>query len=104
MKAKEYVELYRQRLAEVNDERRAVSDMFVAMAAEAGDVQKARGIKTTAGLLGVVREFDQKWRAIASRLDFNPDGYLLWVMVNIPEVYDALAAERAQFNAARVAR
>ncbi len=71
MKAQEYVEQYMTGI-DFNSEEDCIKRakaMFTAFAHEVDDLCKKRGVKTLGGQEGVIREMNDKWNAVASRVE-----------------------------------
>lgn len=71
MKANEYVETYMTGINLDSEEQciKQSKEMFTAFAKEFQELCQKRGVKTLAGQEGVVRELNDKWNAVASRVE-----------------------------------
>ena len=73
MKAKEYIEKYK---GVTFDTLESVDELFKEFILDSKSIIDIRRINTDKGLVSVMMEFDQKWKAICRGLKgLNPDGY-----------------------------
>lgn len=76
MKAKEY----RDKFIEIEKEKgtdEAINKIALAFLLESKEVMEKRNIKSDGGFVSLLREFDQKWRALVRLIPdkLNPDGF-----------------------------
>ena len=69
MKASDYVEKYMLDIKSNDDFHERMQKMFSAFAGEFTDICTARHVKTLSGQEGVVRELNEKWNAVADRVE-----------------------------------
>lgn len=73
MKAKEYARIYIEKKAEVGVDQ-ALAHILTEMSHEFGELGKTRQVKTDAGMVGLMREFNDKWRSFAGAVGVKCDG------------------------------
>lgn len=79
MKAKEYIEKYKDRITGgITNE--SLNAMFKEFTNECNEEVAKRNIKRDSAVLSILDEFDKKWKAVARGIEnVNPDGfYLIW--------------------------
>ena len=69
MKAQEYVDTYMLNIKSKEECKERTSNMFKAFAGEFSDICKTRNVSTLSGQEGVVRELNEKWNAVAARVE-----------------------------------
>lgn len=88
MKAKEYFEKYHEGLYEEyqTGERKHLSNLLTEMLREATDILEKRKVKFDRGLMGVIKEQNDKWNAIVNLLEkkygvliLKRDGFKKWM-------------------------
>ena len=95
MKAKEYFEKYEERLHPADETalNKAAYSLLLEMVDESQNVLKSRNAKSTQALLGVLKEFNDKWNAVVamdtkkcgfSNLRYN--GFKLFWLNKLPEL------------------
>lgn len=92
MKAKEYFEKYEEKI--LCGETQPIYELFMEMAQEAKDIMKARGCKTDAAAVGVVKEMNDRWNAIVGMFEkkyhglspIRRNGYKNFWLNEIPEM------------------
>ncbi len=88
MKAKEYVEIYRQKKKEKGD-RDAVFDVLVMFLDEVPVIAKIRSSTSDSTLFSILNEMSDKWRKLAelSGRDIANDGFERFIKNRMPDVY-----------------
>ncbi len=69
MKAQEYFDKYFQNINSFEEITENVKAMFRDMSKEFDTLKAQRNIKTVAGIVGVVRELNDKWNSVASKVE-----------------------------------
>lgn len=93
MKAKEYAELY-YKIAQEQSEREATLKVFELLLGEFKTITEQRRAHSDGACLAIVRELDQKWRALCRLVpDFKPDGYASFIREHMPQVWEAWERE-----------
>ena len=71
MKAQEYVDKYQNRLtsSDVTERNTAVKDLIFELLDESKDIAAARHVALGKGYISILKEQNQKWNAISSRID-----------------------------------
>lgn len=88
MKAKEYARLYKSSLARGVEARTITGEIAIRFLKEMADLTKSRGIKTRPGVIGLMNELDQKWKAFCRlTLDHKPDGFEMIIKKHSPNIW-----------------
>lgn len=69
MKAKEYFEKYFENVKSFEEISENGKAMFKDMLKEFDEIKKARNPKTVDGLVGIVRELNDKWNSVAAKVE-----------------------------------
>lgn len=69
MKAKEYFEKYFENVKSFEEISKNAKAMFQDMLKEFDEIKKTRNPKTSDGLVGIVRELNDKWNSIAAKVE-----------------------------------
>ena len=70
MKAQEYFDKYFSELPKSNEEAQVVANkMLVDFTQEAKDLMDKRKIQFDSGAVGVIRELNEKWNSVASKVE-----------------------------------
>ena len=70
MKAQEYVDKYFAELPETATEREeAAKEMFREISREINTLREKRNVRTDSGAVGIVREINEKWNSISSKIE-----------------------------------
>ena len=69
MKAKEYFEKYFENVKTFEEISENVKAMFKDMLGEFDEIKKKRNPKTSDGLVGIVRELNDKWNSVAAKVE-----------------------------------
>lgn len=94
MKAKEYAKKIQKVLEEDPDNFNGVSDIIKAFLNEWLDVGKSRHIARPRALVSWFKEGQQKWEAVASRIEgtdrfcLNPKGFYIMVKKHFPDLWE----------------
>lgn len=83
MKANEYVAKYMTGIESEKEFTEKAKQMFSDFAKEYSEICKIRGVKTLSGQEGVIRELNDKWNAVALRVnkmypDFQIVRHAIW--------------------------
>ena len=68
MKAKEYFEKYFENVKNFEEISENGNAMFKDMLKEFDEIEKTRNPKTVDGLVGIVRELNDKWNSVAAKV------------------------------------
>ncbi len=105
MKAKDYADLYRHALASTGDVNEAAKAMASEFFAELPTLVNRRNVQTDSALIAVVRELDQKWRALTRLVTiFNPEGFMAYIKDQFPEIVKAMGSEKLRAKIERATR
>lgn len=70
MKAQEYVDKYFAELPKTATEmEEAAKEMFREISREINTLREKRNVKTDSGAVSIVREIDEKWNSISSKIE-----------------------------------
>ena len=69
MKAKEYFEKYFENVKSFEEISENGKAMFKDMLKEFDEIKKTRNPKTSDGLVGIVRELNDKWNSVAAKVE-----------------------------------
>ena len=69
MKAQEYYEKYFENVESFEDIAKNGALMFQDMVKEIDEIEKQRNVKTFDGTVGIVRELNDKWNAVAGKVE-----------------------------------
>ena len=69
MKSQEYFEKYFENANTVEEINEGSKSMFRDFMKEFDEIKKQRNVKTDDGIIGVVRELNDKWNAVAGKLE-----------------------------------
>lgn len=100
MKAKEYFDKYSKQIVEEDkrDEAATIRKMYMDFVSEMKSMIESRHVKTDNGVIGIIREQNQKWNSIVNMFQaeytFSPiarNGFAGAIGEQIPETKERLA-------------
>ena len=90
MKAKDYIEKYREQLnsGDIDAIKKSVVDMYIEFSEETAQIAEARGVKRNSALVAVLKEQNNKWNAVARAFPkiIAPDGFKRQWLNDMPEL------------------
>ena len=69
MKSKEYFEKYFDNVSDKNEFDENARSMLRDFSHEFSEIEKVRNPKTVDGVVGIVRELNEKWNSVASKVE-----------------------------------
>lgn len=96
-KAKEYYDLYKNRMINPETVNQAISGLITDLNNEVEELKQIRHVKYDHGFLPILKEMNQKWNAIVRLFEKEfgkspiiRDGYRIFIIKQIPELQDKI--------------